>query len=271
MRSIASVVIALFLLSACTTTSPRISQEQRAAISTLAVQNFSTENEFTVEFQEVDTSDIGLAAGGIVGLMVTSALDAPANRRSKLRALTKASAFNQLVDPKTNASTLQSNLSSKLAADGYLVDESATVVLNYKLLNRLSEDTRTLELQTKYSLRSIKTLDKNKQLHTNTVHVQYTVADTWNAEKLRLAMDSAIEQTAMLIAMDLSESQPQGTRVAVNTIRGNHQSSITATSIQTLPANKYSNYRLKNGELFAISGESSNLFLRTFVACNDNC
>lgn len=153
LRITAVTLAMLSLMTGCTTkTVTKFSVEQAPAISSLAIQNFSTDAYFSVEYQEVDNSSIGIATAGLLGLAVTGAMDTSENNRQKSNAEKKAQVFNEGVDPANNAIRLKSAIAKKFAVDGIVLDKNSPVTLDYRLQNlsyakarrqeHLSPDTR---------------------------------------------------------------------------------------------------------------------------------
>ncbi len=240
------------LLVGCANGAKKITHQQRASISSISIETAQTDAPLLVEYPVTDTTGIGVSAG-LIGIVVSHALDAPGNTSSKMQALIKARAFNQLVGSFNSTNELSSDLAGALAHKGYKVLDRASTTLDYQMTNCLSQDTKTLQVYTKYKLFNA----AGKLLQSSRVRVQYSVAAAWNRDKLQTVRRSAVRESAQLIAMDISGDSTMA----------RHDQGV----VEIPASDRYMRSKDSAGFLISAAAESDDLHIRHFLDNSGNC
>jgi len=253
-----AAVLLITTVTGCATTAT-ITPEQRNAISAISLRSTQSETPITVEVVEIDGAAAG-AQGGLVGIVLAKAMLDPGNRKRKMQSLLKAKAFNEVTGPIDSPAMLTHSLRQTLAGSRFSVDPQAAPYLTYKIQNRLSQDTRTLEMKTDYSLHQ----QTGDTIHQGAVSVQYEIHSKWTRERLLAQIQHSANESAQLIAMDLQGTAVAGERASVGYIVGELISNKKLRTVPSPAGHGYHRYRDNSGLLISVATESGNPRVRKF-------
>lgn len=175
--------------------------------------------------------------------------------------LLKAREFTKLVGSVDSSNTLKKLLNESLVQLKQNVRIDADTLLNYKIHNRLSEDTKTLEVKTVYSLRS---MASHVPLHSNTVPVQFTVVKAWNKQKLESALYALVNETASLIAAEVAGTITNGENISVVHYYNGYRRLQVHSNLGYSDKQHFARFREKNGNLVSVASENSEIYIQQF-------
>ncbi len=248
------------LLTGCTTVHV-LTPEQRIKIGSIRVIGGPGPTPITVDYKHTDNSAVGAATGGLLGAMIYSAMDAPENSKAIMQSLLKAKEFTNLLGPVDSSKNLKQLLNESLVQLKQKVQVDADTLLNYEIHNRLSEDTKTLEVKTKYSLQPT---GSHVSLHSNTVRVQFTVVKAWNKQKLEAALYAAVKESALLIAAEVVGTITEGENTSVPYFYNSYRNTKVLSSLGYSGKNRFARFREKNGNLVSVASENSEIYIQQF-------
>lgn len=252
-------------LSGCAS-NPQITEQQFEAIDSIRVVTKQAVTPFVVEYEERDSTP-AVASSGMIGILIASAMDAPGNNSRQYDSYIKAGAFNKLAGTINTSADLQQRLNQKLQTMGFSAASSNSMSLKLHVTNQLSEDTKTLAVETSYEIIDF----AYRELHRNATSVQYTVKENWSRDKLLRALTAAVTETTDLIALDIAGNIPTTTPKNTRSVRGKIKSYIETIHLGMSENKLYNRFRLRNNSLYSVVSEDGEVAIRRFLSCSTSC